>query len=72
MAQRFERAGRRLDDEIDRVIRLLEKEVRPAAQKHSARLLRTAARTLERLAQNLQGRGRRPRSGSRRRKKARQ
>lgn len=75
MARRFERAGRRLDRELDRIIRVLDTQVRPAAQKRSARLLAAASRALDQLAKSLEaggpaagGAGRR--GGSRRGKKA--
>ena len=55
---RFERAGRRLDKELDRVIEVLDKKVRPAAEKHSAELLRDTARVLGRLAARLERRRR--------------
>ncbi|MGH9803821.1 MAG: hypothetical protein ACRD4D_01515 [Candidatus Acidiferrales bacterium] len=68
MARRFERAGRRLDLELDRVIRVLDKKVRPAAKRRSVQLLTAAARKLDSLAKSLgaSGSGR----ASRRRKKA--
>jgi len=64
MARRFERAGRRIDRELDRIIQVLDTQVRPAAQRRSARLLSAAARKLDALAQSL-GAG-----AARRRKKA--
>lgn len=55
---RLEHAGRRLDKEIDRLIDVLDKKVRPAAQKHSAELFRDTARALGKLAARLERRQR--------------
>ena len=55
---RLERAGRRLDKEIDRLIDVLDKKVRPTAEKHSADLLRDTARALGKLAARLERRRR--------------
>jgi len=77
VAKRFERAGRVLDVEFARAVRLLEREAKVAGRKgkkmqrvarqRSVRLLQRAARTLNRLAggleksQKLAGRGKKPR-----------
>ena len=51
---RFERAARRLDKELDRLIEVLDKKVRPAAEKHSAEILRDTARALGKLAARIE------------------
>jgi hypothetical protein len=65
VGKRFERVGRRVDKEIDRVIRVLDKQVRPAAEKRSIQLLRHAARALDMLAGTVE----RSRSGRKRGRK---
>jgi hypothetical protein len=64
VARRFERAGRIVDVEFGRTLRLLEKEAKVAARKgkkmqqtarkRSVRLLKRAARTLNSLAVGLE------------------
>lgn len=76
MGKRFEQAGRTLDKELDRLLRLVNKEARVAsrkgkkfqrvAHKRTVRLLRQTSSAIDRLAGRLeQSRGK---AGSRSRK----
>lgn len=49
----FENAGKRLDEEIRKVVEYLEKEALPSARKDTGKFLRYASKQLERLAEKL-------------------
>jgi len=60
MAGRFEAAGRTVDRELERVIKFLDREVRPATQRGASTALRRAAKMLEQLATRIERRPRQP------------
>ena len=49
----FESTGKKLDEEIRRVVNYLETEVLPSARKDTGKFLRYASKQLERLAQKM-------------------
>lgn len=49
----LEDVGRRLDEEVERLIAYLNDEVVPSVRNHSSRAIRTAAQKLEDFAQYL-------------------
>ena len=51
---KFEQAGRVIDREVGKLVRYLDREVKPATRQEMADLLRTASRELGRLAKKLE------------------
>lgn len=49
----LEDAGKKLDEEIRKVVEYLEKEALPSARKDTGKFLRYASKQLERLAEKL-------------------
>ncbi|HUL33006.1 MAG TPA: hypothetical protein VL128_03930 [Candidatus Eisenbacteria bacterium] len=52
----FEEFGKRIDEEITRLRKYLEKEIAPATEKRTAQVLREASEKLSEAAQKLEAR----------------
>ena len=51
---KFEKTGRTIDREIDRIVKILETRVRPQAERGATEVLRRTADLLEELANRLE------------------
>lgn len=49
----FESAGKKLDEEIRKIVEYLEKEALPSARKDTSKFLRYASEQLEKLAEKM-------------------
>ncbi|MDD5543060.1 MAG: hypothetical protein PHX83_07775 [Acidobacteriia bacterium] len=50
----FEEAGKKLDQEIHKIVEYLEKEALPSARKDTSKFLRFASERLQKLAEKLE------------------
>lgn len=69
MPGRFETAGRAVDRELTRVIKFLDREVRPTTQRGASTMLRRAAQMLNQLATRVERRQRKLVRGQKPRRK---